>query len=160
LKTSEILHLKYVGPWSEQWGPLHGLQAFDKNKKQGFPRKARKFHISDPFILHTISHWLQREGYLNVPVAESILVESCVASQCRRLANTFYFKGAQGEIDIIWLKDQTPQAIEVKWATQIRPADLKTIMQFKNSIILTKLATTGMIDNIKTLPAYTFLSQI
>jgi hypothetical protein len=33
LKTSEILHLKYVGPWSEQWGPLHFYHLKNGEKK-------------------------------------------------------------------------------------------------------------------------------
>ncbi|MBU1926683.1 MAG: ATP-binding protein, partial [Gammaproteobacteria bacterium] len=69
------------------------LQAFDQNKKQGFPRKARKFHFFDPFIYHTIQKWLENEGYLNGVLSESTLVEACVASQCYRLGKTFYFKG-------------------------------------------------------------------
>ncbi len=34
----------------ERMDVLFNLQAFDQNKKLGFPRKARKFHFFDPFI--------------------------------------------------------------------------------------------------------------
>jgi uncharacterized protein len=135
---------------------LINLQAFDKNKKQGFPRKAQKFHFLDPFIYRTIYNWLKREGYLNSLPTEAILVEASVASQCHRQGKTFYFKG-QGEIDVIWLRDKLIQAIEVKWSNQIRPADLKMLREFKNSLILTKSPGTRIIENIKSLPVYQFL---
>ncbi len=137
---------------------LINLQAFDQNKKQGFPRKDRKFHFTDPFIHHTLVNWLSREGYVEKEVAESMLVEACVASQCRRIAKTFYFKG-QGEIDVIWFKDKCVQAIEVKWSEQLRASDLKMLKQFKNSFILTKNSQVGMIEDINSMPVYLFLNE-
>ena len=138
---------------------LIDLQAFDQNKKQGFPRKARKFHFFDPFIYHTLSNWLQKEGYLNSITPESTLVEACVASHCYRSGKTFYFKG-QGEIDVIRQVANNWQAIEVKWAEQIRPADLKMLTQFKNSLILSKTQQVGTIQTISTMPVYDFLNTI
>ncbi|ACJ18121.1 ATP-binding protein [Coxiella burnetii] len=143
----------------ERMDILINLQAFDPNKKQGYPRKDRKFHFADPFITHTVSHWLQREGYLNSMVTENTLVEACVANHCHRLAKTFYFKG-KGEVDIIWLTKRIVQAIEIKWATKILPHDLKTLKQFKNRIILTKTPHTGKIDNTQTMPVFQFLYEI
>lgn len=144
----------------ERMDILFHLQAFDQNKKQGFPKKALKFHFLDPFIYRTCLNWLNREGYLNMTPLESTLVESCVASHCYRMDKTFYFKG-QGEIDIIWLRHKKIQAIEIKWSEQLRPADLKMLQQFKNnSLILTKNSLSGIIDHIKTLPVYDFLSAI
>jgi len=144
----------------ERMDILINLQAYDQNKKQGFPRKARKFHFADPFIYRTILHWLKREGYLNSFDMKNILVEACVSSHCKRLAKTFYFKGDKGEIDVIWLKDKFPQAIEIKWSKQIRPSDLKTLKQFKHNVILTKHPVTGSTDGIKSLPVYQFLLQL
>jgi predicted AAA+ superfamily ATPase len=136
---------------------LFDLQAFDQNKKQGFPRKARKFHFFDPFIYRTIFKWLQREGYLaNEQIVESNLVEAVVASHCHRQTKTFYFKG-DGEVDVIWLKNNVEQAIEVKWTNQLRPADLKMLKHFKNSVILTKSQPEGMIENIAAIPVWRFL---
>lgn len=143
----------------ERMDILINLQAFDQNKKQGFPRKARKFHFFDPFIYHMIHNWLQREGYLNSFELESTLVEACVASHCHRLNKTFYFKG-QGEIDIIWRQDNAFQAIEVKWTQQLRLTDLKMLKQFKNSVLLTKTPQAGLVDNIPALPVYQFLHEI
>lgn len=142
----------------ERMDILINLQAFDQNKKQGFPRKDRKFHFTDPFIYHTILNWLSREGYVSKGPTESMLVEACVASHCHRIAKTFYFKG-QGEIDIIWLHDKTFQAIEIKWSEQLRSNNLKMLKRFKNSIILTKAPQVGIIEDIKCMPVYLFLSE-
>lgn len=143
----------------ERMDVLFDLEAFDQNKKQGFPRKDRKFHFLDPFIYRTISRWLVNEGYAN-SVEESTLVESTVASHCYRFGKTFYFKGTQGEIDVIWLNQQITQAIEVKWANQLRANDLKTLKQFKNCVILGKNPQDGTIENIKFLPVYQFLYRL
>lgn len=116
---------------------LINLQAYDLNKKQGSPKKDRKFHFTDPFIYQTFSHWLRREGYLNTAVAEQHIVEAIIATYYHRQGRTFYFKG-HGEIDIISLVNNKEKAVEVKWAGQIRANDLKMIKTFNNSLILTK----------------------
>jgi predicted AAA+ superfamily ATPase len=87
------------------------------------------------------------------------MVEACVASHCYRLAKTYYFKG-QGEIDVIMLQDNTIQAIEVKWSSQLRANDLKHLKQFKDSIILTKNNYSGVIDGIQSMPVYDFLHDL
>lgn len=141
----------------ERMDVLINLQAFDQNKKQGFPRKDRKFHFTDPFIYRTVFHWLRREGYEGLSIAESTLVEACVASHCYRSGNTFYFKGQQGEIDVIYLQNKRVRAIEVKWANKLLPSDLKTLKQFKNSLITTKTSGSGTIEGIEVIPVYQFL---
>ena len=140
----------------ERMDILIELQAFDQNKKHGFPRKDRKFHFFDPFIQHTIHRWLIREGFSNGQSLESTLVEACVASHCYRFGKVFYLKG-QGEIDVIWLRHPSYECIEVKWSNQIRPNDLKMLKQFKNSFILGKTAQQGNIEGIEVLPIYSFL---
>jgi len=143
----------------ERLDMLITLQAFDQNKKQGFPKKDKKFHFTDPFILRTLDHWLKREGYFNSPLIESMMVEACVASHCKRFGRTFYFKG-QGEVDVIWLRAEKIQAIEVKWAEQVRSNDLKMLKIFNNSLILTKTLHQGQIENIKSIPVYQFLYHL
>lgn len=138
---------------------LIALQAFDQNKKQGFPKKDKKFHFTDPFILRTFEHWLKREKYFNLSVPESLVVEACVASHCHRFDRTFYFKG-QGEIDVIWQHENKIEAIEIKWANQLRPNDLKTLKLFQNSLILTKNPQEGTIEHIKCVPVYQFLYDL
>ncbi len=51
----------------ERMDILFSMQAYDQNRKQGFPRKNQKFHFLDPFIYNTIYRWLQHEGYLVNP---------------------------------------------------------------------------------------------
>ncbi len=140
----------------ERMDVLMSLQAFDQNKKQGFPKKDKKFHFTDPFIVNTLYRWLHREGLLNKPFTESFLVEACVASHCHRTGKVFYFKG-QGEVDVIQLTNKKIQAIEVKWAEQIRTSDLKTLKTFPNALILTKAPFQGQIDAIQSMPVYQFL---
>lgn len=137
---------------------LISLQAFDQNKKQGFPKKAIKFHFFDPFIYRTIYHWLQREGFSNTPEFDSTLVEAAVASHCYRQAKTFYFKG-QGEVDVIWLPNNNVQAIEVKWRSQLRPTDLKTLKQFKDNLILVRQPHEGLLEDIPVRAVYKFLYE-
>lgn len=143
----------------ERMDVLIDLQAFDQNKKQGFPRKDRKFHFFDPFIQQTIYRWLIREGYQNTLELETTQVEASVASHCYRYGKTFYFKG-QGEIDLFWMAGKNIFPIEVKWSKQLRPVDLKMLKQFQNSIILGKGDQSGFIENIKVLPVYQFLYDI
>jgi uncharacterized protein len=143
----------------ERMDVLFNLQAFDQNKKQGFPRKDRKFHFVDPFIYNVIVNWLIRDGQQNAfdqDRFENTKIEASVASCARRFNKTFYFKG-QGEVDVVTLKNNKIYAIEVKWAQQVRSSDLKMLKQFKNSFIVTKSLTDGTIEHIKHVPICKFL---
>ena len=135
---------------------IFDLQAFDCNKQQGFPRKARKFHFIDPFIKNTLIRWLRAEGYSGLVQNESFMVESVVASHCYRQAPCYYFKG-NGEIDVIYLKQGNIYAVEVKWANQLRPADIKCLKQFYNRIIVTKETTKGVFDSVESDPVVNYL---
>lgn len=137
---------------------IFDLQAYDQNKKLGFPKKARKIHFVDPFIRRAIQFWLMREGYSVNMADESLVVESVVASHCHRYGRAFYFKG-QGEIDVIHVAHEKVTAIEVKWTNQTRQLDLKTLKQFHNAIVVTKTSQSGFSDGIKFLPIYRFLVE-
>jgi hypothetical protein len=143
----------------ERMDILLTLQAFDQNNKRGFPRKDKKFHFLDPFIYHVIYRWAQREGHLNHLSLENTMVEATVAAHCNRSKKTFYFKG-QGEIDLITFQNNLVEAIEVKWANQLRPNDLKMLKQFNNSIILVKKPLQGNIENIHCTPVYQYLYEM
>lgn len=140
----------------ERMDILMNLQAYDQNKNQGHPKKDRKFHFTDPFIYHVIHRWLQRELNFKQEINMNTIVEATVASHCARFGKTFYFKG-QGEIDLICIQNDTITALEVKWAEQLRPNDLKQLKNFHNGLILTKHAQKGKIENIVSLPVYEFL---
>lgn len=143
----------------ERMDIIFNLQAYDQNKKQGFPRKDRKFHFIDPFIQNTVYMWLQEVGVINHLDYQSSLVEACVASHCKRMGNTYYFKG-QGEVDIIWPYNNIVNAIEVKWANQVRANDLKMLKHFKNSIIVTKNRHNQRQDSIEAIPVAKFLYNL
>ena len=138
---------------------LTTLGAFDQNKKIAFPRKAQKFHFNDPFIVRAIHHWLEKEGQANQMPDDSILVEACVASHIQRTAKTFYFKG-QGEVDVIRFENNMVEAIEVKWAKQLRSHDLKTLKNFHNAVILCKQPHTGKIEHMTAMPVYRYLLSL
>lgn len=134
------------------------LQAFDQNTRQGFPKKARKFHFSDPFLLHVIENWLKREGRLSHPTAEGNRVESVVAACFHRLEPLYYIK-AEGEIDLVRVHASGFMPIEVKWTRQLRPGDLKQLKKYPQSIILTKIPVVSAIDGICAIPLPLYLIQ-
>lgn len=144
----------------ERMDIIFNLQAFDPNKNRGFPRKARKFHFIDPFIQRTLQRWAKRAGLYQHDLDSSFLVESCVASHCQRAYNSYYFKGQQGEVDVVYLLDNTPHAVEVKWANQIKSNDVKLLKQFKNPLIVTKLPQSGLIEGVATQPVWRFLYNL
>jgi predicted AAA+ superfamily ATPase len=137
---------------------LFSLEAFDQNTKRGFPKKAQKFHFTDPFILKTIELWLQRERLLNKSSTLNMLVESCVASQFHRLWPTYYVK-SRGEIDVVVVKDKKWIPIEVKWSNQIRNHDLKELKKHRRSIIVSKTLLEKEYEGIKEYPLPVYLVQ-
>lgn len=140
----------------ERMDVMFDLQAFDQNTLRGFPKKARKFHFSDPFIRHTIERWLTRERYLTQISSESILVESCVAAQFYHRVPVYYLK-AEGEIDLILVQEKKFLPVEVKWTSQTRSSDLKQLRKYQNSILLTKNLFKTTHENISAIPLPLFL---
>lgn len=141
----------------ERMDVVFSLEAFDQNKKRGFPKKAFKIHFTDPFIANVIEKWLVREQRLGQNRREEATqVESCVAAQYRHLAPSFYIK-AEGEIDLVLVTEKEFFPIEVKWSKQIRPSDLKQLKKYKNSVILSKGLIPGKIEEIASYPLPLFL---
>lgn len=140
----------------ERMDVLFALQAYDQNKRMGFPKKARKFHFRDPFIRHTLEQWLLRERVLTTTAPQSMLVEATVASHCARLGGAFYHKGV-GEVDVILLRGKQPEAFEVKWSETLRPNDFKTLSGFAQPLILTRQPARGIYQGIPTVPVWEFL---
>lgn len=136
---------------------LFDLQAYDQNKRIGFPRKARKFHFWDPFILETVSRWLRRDLHLKQEIdLTSVKVESVTASTFKRRFPTFYHKG-KGEIDVVTLVYKKPVCLEVKWTGQIRSWDLEELQKKKPSFILTKISSPGILSGVQAIPLPLFL---
>ncbi|MDO8644295.1 MAG: ATP-binding protein [bacterium] len=139
---------------------LFDLQAFDQNKKIGFPRKARKFHFWDPFILETVLRWLKRELFVPEGIDPTpAKAEAAVAAAFKKKFPAYYHKG-KGEIDVVALVNRKPVFIEVKWTSQVRPWDLGELKIRKPSFILTKNPSEGMIDGVQAIPLPFFLARM
>jgi len=122
-------------------------------------KKARKIVFTDPFIFHAVRAWVQPTTAVNDQELVAQLVEATVVSHYRRLYPTYYIK-ADGEVDIAYIKDNKFWPVEVKWTNQLRPKDLKQISKYKNSIILSKVPQSGLLQNIKVKPLPVALLQL
>lgn len=140
----------------ERMDIIFELEAFDQNTMLGFPKKARKIHFCDPFIMETIARWLVAERRIGQKDLSPIKAESIVASECKRRFPSYYLK-ADGEIDVILVEGRKFTPVEIKWTNQLRPQDLKQLSKYKNSVILTKNSIEGRIGEIKAVPLPLFL---
>jgi uncharacterized protein len=140
----------------ERMDVLFSLQAFDQNKRIGFPKKARKFHFWDPFIFDTLLRCLQKDGafFLGRDFLP-MKVESVVAASFKSGSPTFYWK-AKGEIDVVSVQPDGVHFIEVKWSDRVRTQDLQELKKQKNSVVLTRNLSEGVVGSIplQYLPRY------
>lgn len=134
--------------------------ALIEDKLVGAPKKARKLMFADPFIFHALNAWIypdadpfenQIKKKLNDPILNAQLVEATAITHYRRYYPTYYIK-AEGEVDIAYINRNRFWPIEIKWANQIRPKDLKQIAKYSNAKILTKFLKKGLIHDIPTEP--------
>jgi len=140
-----------------------GIQyAFDQNKLRKAPRKHRKMHFLDPFILQALFQLVLTE-YKNItPPEESYIVESICYQHFNQIYPTYYIKG-KGEVDLVYVNDKKFYPIEIKWRNQIRPADLKEISKYKQGVVLSRqsknsstggVPTFSLTQTLAALPAY------
>lgn len=124
------------------------------------PKKPRKLHFADPFILHAVRHWLnptkkaydeQIQPLVNDPTWASKLAESVAVAHVRRQHATYYIK-AEGEVDIAYVEGKTFHPIEIKWTGQMRPKDLKQVKKYSNARIWTKQANFNPIHELPAMP--------
>lgn len=120
------------------------LQAYDQNKRAGYPKKERRIHFSDPFIAKSILQLLKDQGIIDEKFnfAESHLVESCVVANYSRSNKSFYIK-AEGEVDLAIIVKNGFLPIEVKWTETLKSNELKQVLKYPNSLILSKQAEGG-----------------
>jgi hypothetical protein len=139
-----------------------------EDKLLAAPKKAKKVIFCDPFIFHAIRAWLfpvknpfqeQMQPIVQNPDWCGKLVEAATVSQYRRFFPTYYIK-AEGEIDIAYLDGQRIFPIEIKWTNQLHVKDLKQVMKYPNSKILTKNNMPGEINHIPTIPLPLALWQL
>ena len=99
----------------ERMDAVYVVPALMEDKLAPAPKKARKVVFSDPFILHAVRAWLDREvdpfeAQILPATADSIwtsqIVEACVVAHCRRAHPTFYIK-AQAEVDVAYVRDRS-----------------------------------------------------
>src|SRR3990167_1118080 len=146
-EISKPTFMDYTG-FLERLDILFSLEAFDQNRRIGFPKKARKFHFWDPFILETTRRWLEREGLVSPSIDwEPIKVESIVAAHFKKRFSTFYWKG-KGEIDVVVVLKKDTLFLEVKWTQQSRTWDVNELKKHKNGVILTRQPTPGYLSDI------------
>jgi predicted AAA+ superfamily ATPase len=162
-KDLSIDHPKTVADYAallETMDALFIQPALLEDKLVAAPKKARKLVFTDPFIFHAINAWLhpvddpyqkQILPIINDPISSSALVEACATTHYRRFYPTFYIK-AEGEVDIAYVEKNRFWPVEIKWTQQLRAKDLKQVMKYPNSKILTKLKQSGFINTVKTEP--------
>ena len=134
--------------------------ALAEDKLMAAPKKARKLMFADPFIFHAVRSWLdpckdpysqQVKPVVFDPEWVARLAEACVVTHYRRYFPTYYIK-AKGEVDIAYVDQNRFWPLEVKWTKQLRPKDLKQIVKYPNSRILTRSRQRGEILGIPTEP--------
>jgi hypothetical protein len=127
-----------------------------EDKLTAAPKKAKKLYFTDPFIYHALNFWLK------IPMLSDnlpSLVETVVINHIRRRWPTYYIK-AEGEVDIAYIKDHRFFPIEIKWAQQLRPKDLKQIQKYPHGLILNKAHQQGFMGAIPTKPIPLFLYEL
>ena len=131
-----------------------------EDKLVGAPKKARKVIFCDPFIFHAIRAWLNPvknpyENQILTLLADpdwcAKLVEAAATAHYHRYFPTYYIK-SEGEVDIAYVDQRRIYPVEIKWTNQLRPGDLKQVMKYANSKILTKNKEAGEIQQVKTEP--------
>lgn len=129
--------------------------ALIEDKLTAAPKKQRKFMFCDPFIFHAIRAWLtptknpfaeQIMPAINDPKLCSLLVEAVAVTHFRRHYPTYYIK-AEGEVDVAYVDKKQFWPVEIKWTKQIRPAEIKQILKYKNGKIWSQLHTQQQINN-------------
>lgn len=152
----------------ESMDTLFIQSALLEDKLVGAPKKHRKLMFTDPFIYHAVYAWLYPS---NNPFEKQILkhtqskdtsgklIESIVATHFRRFFPTYYIK-AEAEVDIAYIKNGRFYPIEVKWTNQLRKADLKQIVKYKNGAIWAKLREKTLFQKIPVYPLPIALASI
>ncbi len=134
--------------------------ALIEDKLIGAPKKHRKIMYCDPFIFHAIRAWLTPvKNPFKEQISKSIndnhlcpsLVEAVVTTHFRQFYPTYYIK-AENEVDIAYVRNDKFWPVEIKWTNQLRPADIKQILKYKNGEIWSKIHTETKINNTPILP--------
>lgn len=124
------------------------------------PKKARKVFFADPFIHRAVRDFVGREAV--EPGSDAHLqrdLEAVMACHRARAGEVFYVKG-MGEVDIAWFVGRKLQLVEVKWAKQLRPEELKEIRRRGHGVVAGRVLQEGEIDGVRVLPAAAVLLRL
>lgn len=119
------------------------LPALDEGKMQAAPKKAKKIFICDPFVLHALHAWVKDDSEPFELASRTLkergrlgdaIIEGVLASLCHRQHRTFYIK-AEGEVDIAIVDGNKFLPIEIKNSPELKTAELKQIMKYKQGIV-------------------------
>lgn len=155
-----IDHHKTVSDYFAILEDMHAVriqEALAEHTLTAAPKKAKRLHFEDPFIYHAVETMLQNTRTETNPA----LVETvAVTHVSRKYGKTYYIKGVKGEVDIAYVQGDTFYPVEVKWATQIRPEELKQILRYKNGLILGRTRNPSKIAHVPYVPLIQFLLTI
>ena len=146
---------------------LYFLQALDTNKNLPKLRKGKKIYPFDPVISTVL---LTYHPYLKIE--DSMLIEAVVGSHLLRksrfvnsglssISDLFYWQSKVGkEVDFVFLDQEGPQSIEVKYQNHVTLRDSITMIRhFKKGLLLSK-KDFEVGSNALMLPASWFLAMI
>ncbi len=167
LKHLSIEHHQTVSDYCHLLQDIHVLyilEALNENTLMAAPKKNKKIYFQDPFIYHAVSAFVHQDlSFARVqqavrdPQKASDLIEGIVVSHCKRHFDTFYIKGAKGEVDVAVVNGNRFLPIEVKWTSQLRSDDLKQILHYPNGLILWNRPEGQVFHEIPVIPLPKFL---
>ncbi|MBD3322686.1 MAG: AAA family ATPase [Chitinivibrionales bacterium] len=120
--------------------------ALREDKLAAAPKKAKKIHFTDPFILNAVCKMLAI-----TPPDKSTIVESVIISHIRRHHATYYIK-SDGEIDCAWVEKGRFRPLEVKWTNKIKPEHFRLLKRYPDSALAAKVNKTFSVDGVPVYP--------
>ncbi|MBL8724676.1 MAG: ATP-binding protein [Planctomycetes bacterium] len=123
------------------------------------PKKARKVYFADPFIHRAVLAWLGEDDLLDSDARLQRDLEGVFAAHAGRGGDVFYIKG-DGEIDVAFYEQRQLQLVEVKWAAQLRPGELKEIRRRGRGTIAARVARSVWYEGLPVLPAAVALLRL
>lgn len=143
----------------ERMDVLQIVPALVEHTRGPAPKKARKVYFADPFIHRAVLLWLGEDDELNSDARLQRDLEGVFAAHVARAGDAYYIKG-DGEIDLAWYEQRQLQLVEVKWATQLRPEELKEIRRRGHGTIASRVARSVTYEGLPVLPAAVVLLRL
>lgn len=124
------------------------------------PKTARKVFFADPFIHRSVLAWLgEPDAELTSDARLQRDLEATFSGHVQRFTEGFYVKG-MGEVDCAWYEGRTLQLLEVKWATQLRPEEMKEIRRRGRGVVACRTEQPRVVDGLVVLPAAVVLLRL